>query len=179
MVKTWPNKFLSVKPAVDSVSFEIMQGEIFGLLGPSGAGKTTTQRVLTCQQRSSPARCGCSAKHWLTGDRSISKKSASVSSCLTLKFTAVENLGFFASLYTKKSRDPLELLGMVGLESEARKKVDEFSKGMRMRLNFIRVSARSEALVPRRADGGSRRGSTRATSKLSLDDCATRERRSY
>jgi len=39
------------RPAVDGISFDVEEGEIFGLLGPSGAGKTTTQRVLTRQQR--------------------------------------------------------------------------------------------------------------------------------
>jgi fluoroquinolone transport system ATP-binding protein len=42
-----------------------------------------------------------------------------------LKFTAIENLRFFASLYAKKSRDPMELLAMVGLEADAKKKVGE------------------------------------------------------
>jgi fluoroquinolone transport system ATP-binding protein len=56
-----------------------------------------------------------------------------------LKFTAVENLQFFASLYARKSRDPTELLALVGLDGDANRKVDEFSKGMRMRLNFVRA----------------------------------------
>jgi fluoroquinolone transport system ATP-binding protein len=53
--------------------------------------------------------------------------------------TAVENLKFFASLYKRKSRDPLELLTLVGLQNAAQKKVETFSKGMRMRLNFVRA----------------------------------------
>jgi fluoroquinolone transport system ATP-binding protein len=56
-----------------------------------------------------------------------------------VKFTAIENLRFFGSLYTKKSRDPMQLLRLVGLEAAADKKVEEFSKGMRMRLNFVRA----------------------------------------
>jgi fluoroquinolone transport system ATP-binding protein len=56
-----------------------------------------------------------------------------------LKFTAEENLKFFASLYTKKSRNAKELFAMVGLDRAADKKVEEFSKGMRVRLNFVRA----------------------------------------
>jgi len=33
--------------AVDHINFEVRQGEVFGFLGPKGAGKTTTQRMLT------------------------------------------------------------------------------------------------------------------------------------
>jgi len=56
-----------------------------------------------------------------------------------VKFTAVENLRFFASLYRSRSRDPLELLALVGLKDAAHNKVETFSKGMRMRLNFVRA----------------------------------------
>lgn len=129
------------KPALDNVSFEVGRGEIFGLLGPSGAGKTTTQRVLTRQQQ-----------HF-TGEVRVLGRPLPQWGCdffeeigvgfelpnHYLKFSAVENLRFFASLYTKRSRDPIELLRLVGLEAAAEKKVEEFSKGMRMRLNFVRA----------------------------------------
>ncbi|MBI4525524.1 MAG: ABC transporter ATP-binding protein [Deltaproteobacteria bacterium] len=128
-------------PAVDNVSFEIREGEIFGLLGPSGAGKTTTQRVLTRQQRNFIGRAQVLGKA-LTEWGPEYFEEIGVGFELPnhyLKFTAVENLKFFASLYSRKSRDPMEVLAMVGLDGDAKKKVDEFSKGMRMRLNFIRA----------------------------------------
>lgn len=37
------------RPAVDDISFDIASGEVFGLLGPNGVGKTTTIRVLMTQ----------------------------------------------------------------------------------------------------------------------------------
>lgn len=55
------------------------------------------------------------------------------------KFTARQNLTYFASLYERKSRSIEELLKMVGLEHEGNKKVADFSKGMRSRLNFIKA----------------------------------------
>jgi fluoroquinolone transport system ATP-binding protein len=129
------------KPAVDSVSLEIGEGEIFGLLGPSGAGKTTTQRVLTRQQQKFTGRVrvlGKTLPEW--GPEYFEEIGVGFElPNHYLKFTAIENLRFFASLYTKKSRDPMELLAMVGLEGEAKKKVGEFSKGMGMRLNFVRA----------------------------------------
>jgi fluoroquinolone transport system ATP-binding protein len=138
MTYTYPGQR---KPAVDNVSFEIREGETFGLLGPSGAGKTTTQRVLTCQQRKFTGRVRVLGKP-LTEWGPEYFEEIGVGFDLPnhyLKFTAIENLRFFASFYAKKSRDPMELLAMVGLEADAKKKVGEFSKGMGMRLNFIRA----------------------------------------
>lgn len=129
------------RPAVDNLGFEVKEGEIFGLLGPSGAGKTTTQRVLTRQQRTFSGDVRVLGKPLAEWGREYFEE-IGVGFELPnhyLKFTAVENLTFFASLYMKKSRDPMELLAMVGLDVDAKKKVDAFSKGMRMRLNFVRA----------------------------------------
>lgn len=54
------------------------------------------------------------------------------------KLTARENLNYFASLY-KKHRDIDALLSCVGLQNDADKKVSDFSKGMKSRLNFIKA----------------------------------------
>jgi len=128
-------------PALDRVSFSVARGEIFGLLGPSGAGKSTLQRVLTRQQRRFDGLVRVLGKP-LADWRQDYFEVIGVGFELPnhyVKFTAVENLRFFASLYRRKSRDPLELLALVGLEHAAHKKVETFSKGMRMRLNFVRA----------------------------------------
>lgn len=137
------------KPAVDSVSFNVSEGEIFGLLGPSGAGKTTTQRVLTRQQQNFSGSVRVLGRPLAEWGREFFEE-IGVGFELPnhyLKFTAIENLRFFASLYTKPSRDPMDLLAMVGLEKDAAKKVDAFSKGMRMRLNFVRAFQHDPTLL--------------------------------
>lgn len=129
------------KPAVQGVSFSVARGEIFGLLGPSGAGKSTLQKVLTRQQRRFEGSVQVLGRP--LADRAQGYfETIGVGFELPnhyVKFTAVENLRFFASLYRRKSRDPLELLALVGLRDAAHKKVETFSKGMRMRLNFVRA----------------------------------------
>jgi fluoroquinolone transport system ATP-binding protein len=138
LIYTYPGQ---AKPAIDNVGFDVRDGEIFGLLGPSGAGKTTTQRVLTRQQRNFVGNVQVLGRRLADWGRQYFEE-IGVGFELPnhyLKFTAVENLKFFASLYAKKSRDPMELLAMVGLEGDAKKKVGELSKGMRVRLNFIRA----------------------------------------
>jgi fluoroquinolone transport system ATP-binding protein len=129
------------QPAVNGVSFSVACGEIFGLLGPSGAGKSTLQKVLTRQQRRFDGAVqvlGKPLSAWGQGYFETIGVGFELPNHY-VKFTAVENLRFFASLYRRKSRDPMELLALVGLQDVAHKKVETFSKGMRMRLNFLRA----------------------------------------
>ncbi len=126
--------------AVNDVSFEIVPGEIFGLLGPSGAGKSTTQRVLTGQNRRYRGSIKVLDKALNQWDHTF-YENIGVSFELPnhyLKLTGRENLEFFASLYQSETRSPDELLTLVGLEGDADLRVDEYSKGMKMRLNFVR-----------------------------------------
>lgn len=131
----------SRKEAVAGISFEVAPGEIFGFLGPSGAGKSTTQKVLIGLLKD----YGGSS---LVKGREISAWGRSYYSHIGVsfelpnlysKFTALENLDFFARLYDKPCGDPLDLLEMVDLGQDARTRVAEFSKGMKMRLNFCRA----------------------------------------
>lgn len=55
------------------------------------------------------------------------------------KLTAKENLQFFSSLYKKKPHPIEKLLEMVGLQHDADKRVSDYSKGMKARLNFIKA----------------------------------------
>ena len=58
---------------------------------------------------------------------------------LYLRLTAFENLRLYAALYKGPTRAPMELLSLVGLEEDAHKRVADFSKGMKMRLNLCRA----------------------------------------
>jgi fluoroquinolone transport system ATP-binding protein len=55
-----------------------------------------------------------------------------------LKLTGLENLQFFAQLYSGKTQDPMKLLEAVGLAEDAHTRVSKYSKGMQMRLTFAR-----------------------------------------
>ncbi|MEJ6951554.1 ABC transporter ATP-binding protein [Natronospora cellulosivora (SeqCode)] len=122
-------------------SFSIKKGEIFGFLGPSGAGKSTTQKIITGILKGFQGDVNIL-------DQDISKvnndfyENIGVSfefPNLYLRFTARENLEYFASLYQVETEDPLKLLKIVGLADWADMRVEEFSKGMKMRLNFCRA----------------------------------------
>ena len=128
-------------PAIDNISFEIDKGEIFGFLGPSGAGKSTTQKVLIRLLKGFHGQVEVLNRKLETWDQNYYNH-IGVGFELPnhyLKLTAIENLNFFASFYDKPLRNPLELLRSVGLEAAAQQRVAEFSKGMKMRLNFVRA----------------------------------------
>ncbi len=128
------------KYAVKDVSFDVPKGEVFGFLGPSGAGKSTTQGVLTGLlqlQRGEATVAGYDLKHIkqeMFNKIGMSFEQSNVYS----KLTAKENLKFYAQLFDVKTRDPQELINLVGLSGKEDIKAGEFSKGMKHRLTFAR-----------------------------------------
>lgn len=128
------------KYAVKDASFEIAKGEIFGFLGPSGAGKSTTQGVLTGLlqlQKGEVTVAGYDVKkisNKMFNDIGMSFEVSNVYN----KMTAKENLAFYRKLFDVKTREPQELLEMVGLGDKANVKAGDFSKGMKHRLTFAR-----------------------------------------
>lgn len=128
------------QPAVKDVSFTLNQGEILGFLGPSGAGKTTTQRILTGLLKGYSGHVlafGRELRSWANDYYTRIGVSFELPNHY-LKLTALENLSYFASLYKGEKEDPRGLLEMVGLAEDANVLVGNFSKGMKMRLNFVR-----------------------------------------
>lgn len=127
-------------PVVRGMDFSVGCGEIFGFLGPSGAGKSTTQKILTGLLG---GHCG-EAAVWGKDPQAWGPdyyERIGVSFELPnhyQRLTGLENLRFFASLYGKRTLDPMDLLDAVGLRDEATMRVAKYSKGMQMRLNFAR-----------------------------------------
>ena len=129
------------KPFLENINFEVGRGEIFGFLGPSGAGKSTLQKILTgllTTYKGSAIVNGTEAKrHTNHFYENIGVDFEFPS--LYEKLTARQNLKFFGSLYSKELRTIPELFEMVHLENDADKKVSDYSKGMKARLNFIKA----------------------------------------
>ncbi len=127
--------------AVNNVSFKVAPGEIFGLLGPSGAGKSTIQRVLTRQNRRYRGAVQVLSRDLEQWDHRFYEQIGVTFELPNhhLKLTGRENLIFFASMYESETREPEALLELVGLTDAADIRVEEYSKGMKMRLNFIRA----------------------------------------
>jgi len=130
----------SVKNAINGIDFNINDGDIFGFLGPSGAGKTTTQRIIVGLLRNysgSVELMGLERRKW---GKDFFEKIGVVFDFPNLyeKLTAYENLALFGSYYRNNMANKEELLDSVGLFPDRHKRVENYSKGMKMRLNFIR-----------------------------------------
>ena len=126
--------------AVKDVSFEIEKGEIFGFLGPSGAGKSTTQNILVGLlqlQQGQVEVAGYDVKH--IKNKMFNKIGMSFEqSNVYNKMSGLENLEFYRKLFDVETKDPMDLIKLVGLEGKENIKAGKYSKGMKHRLTFAR-----------------------------------------
>ena len=127
--------------AVSDISFTVEGGSIFGFLGPSGAGKSTIQNIMTGLlplQRGEVLYDGASVRGLKTrffNQIGVSFEQSNLYSSLT----GLENLRYYAALFSVPTIKPMELLERVGLREDANKRVSNYSKGMRQRLTFARA----------------------------------------
>lgn len=127
--------------SVRGLDFAVAEGEIFGFLGPSGAGKSTTQRVLTgllTEFEGEASVLGWNLRNLAPEFYERVGVSFEIPT-LYQKLTAIENLQYFANLYQGACRSPDELLERIGLSEDGDRRVSQFSKGMRVRLGFVRA----------------------------------------
>lgn len=134
---------------IQGISFDVKQCEIFGFLGPSGAGKSTMQKILTGVLRDYRGTVRVFGNEVKNRTSDYYEKIGVDFEFPNFygKFTALENLKYFASLYSSKTTDPILLLEKVGLRGDADKKVGNFSKGMKMRLGFVRCLMHNPQLL--------------------------------
>lgn len=131
---------LQKKQILKDVAIQVKQGEIYGLIGPSGAGKTTlVKAIIGMEKASSGEVIVLDAKMpTLTVMKKIGYMAQS--DALYTELTAYENLDFFASLYGLKKTYKKERIAyaaeIVGLTAEMKKKVADFSGGMKRRLSL-------------------------------------------
>ncbi|MGH8931424.1 MAG: ABC transporter ATP-binding protein [Egibacteraceae bacterium] len=137
------------RAAVDHMSFTVAEGEIFGFLGPSGAGKTTTQQIiigLLREWQGSVRLFGTDIPE--LGRQRYDRLGVSFELPVGYaKLTVREDLTHFAHLHGSQPRDIDELLGALGLAEAADGAVGSLSKGMRIRLNLARALVHQPELL--------------------------------
>ena len=130
----------NAEDTIKGIDFEIKKGEIFGFLGPSGAGKTTTQKLLVKLLTYDKGEIRFDGKDLHSFNDAFYED---IGVCFEMpisfsKLTAMENLDFFQKLY-KNHADIQPLMERVGLWEDRNKLVGEYSKGMKIRLNLVRA----------------------------------------
>ena len=137
------------KRVVHQMNFDVQEGEVFGFLGPSGAGKTTTQRLIIGLLRNYQGKIEILGKERNKWGKDYYEHIGVAFDFPNLytKLTAKENLQLIGAYYKKKCEKPEELLQRVGLLAEKDVRVESFSKGMKMRLNFVRSIMHSPNLM--------------------------------
>lgn len=128
--------------AVDGLNLEVHKGELFGLVGPDGAGKTTTMRLLTGIMEPTAGEAWVSGRSILTEAELIREKIGYMSQRFGLyeDLTVIENIDFYADIYevTKKERpERIErLLGFSNLTEFRNRLAGRLSGGMKQKLGL-------------------------------------------
>src|SRR4051794_19643306 len=137
--------------AVDNVDFEVRRGEVFGLLGPNGPGKSTTVKLILGLLHATRGHIevfGHSPSH-------VPTKALigylPEESYLYRYLNSRETLEFFGNLFElpkqKRQERTEQLLEMVGLSQAHLRAVGEFSKGMQRRIGLAQALINDPALV--------------------------------
>lgn len=122
--------------SINNLSFQVNKGEVFGFLGPSGAGKTTTMKLLTKQLLKKSGKIRVFGKTIEDVVRADYENIGILSDTNGLyeRMSIEENLNFFASL-RKVSKDSVtEILKKIHLYDQRKTPVKKCSKGMRQRV---------------------------------------------
>jgi ABC-2 type transport system ATP-binding protein len=130
--------------AVDHISFEVEEGEVFGFLGANGAGKTSTMMMLATALNPSSGTAAVNG-YDIIRERDKVRESIGIvfeELSLDINLTARENLDFHARLYhlPKKLRDERipKALDLVALKDRQNVLVKYYSGGMQRRLEIAR-----------------------------------------
>jgi ABC-2 type transport system ATP-binding protein len=128
--------------AVDGLTLSVPQGEIFGLVGPDGAGKTTTMRLLTAIMEPSGGEAWVAGYHTVQQAEALKDAIGYMSQRFGLypDLTVMENIQFYADIYgvSRKGREEKvnRLLGFSNLTPFKKRQAGNLSGGMKQKLGL-------------------------------------------
>jgi len=128
--------------AVDGLDLAVREGEIFGLVGPDGAGKTTTMRLLTSIMDPTSGDAWVAGSHVVREAEAVKEKIGYMSQRfgLYVDLTVMENLDFYADIYSVPRRGRQQridrLLAFSNLTPFKKRLAGNLSGGMKQKLGL-------------------------------------------
>lgn len=139
------------KQALNGISFEVKEGEVFGFLGPNGSGKSTTQKILTGVLKDYNGFVNIFGKEVRNCGEDFYKNIGVLFEFpyLYTNLNAVDNLKYFSSFYPEENRqDIYGLLNKLQLKTDfINKPVSSYSKGMKQRTSLARALINNPKLL--------------------------------
>ena len=146
------NVIMSKTTILKNISFSVAKGEIVGLIGPSGAGKTTIVRTITGIVKKKEGLVEVMGSQRITNDTLLKLGYMAQKDALYDDLNAYDHLKFFGRLYNVQTKELkariMNILKLVDLKEEADKLVHQYSGGMKRRLSLaIALISDPELLV--------------------------------
>lgn len=137
LVKAY-GKGQKAKRALDGISFEVQAGEIFGLIGPDGAGKTTVMRILTSLMLPDQGEARVEGLDVVKDYAAIRRQVGYMPGKFSLypDLTVAENLAFFATLFNTTIKENYHLVKDIyqQIEPFSDRRAGKLSGGMKQKL---------------------------------------------
>ena len=145
LVKLYTRRGQPVVRALDSLTFDVARGSIFGLLGPNGAGKTTLLRILSTLARPTSGAASVLGFDVLAAPLDVRRRISVViqETAVELFLSVRDNLTTFARFHGLRDADirtrSERVLEDFGLTGEAHRKVQDLSGGFRRRVQVAKI----------------------------------------
>lgn len=139
--------------AVDSISFDVSKGEIFGFLGANGAGKTTAMRMLCGLSKPTSGRATVAGYDVATQSEQVKRHIGYMSQRFSLygKLSLRENLRLFAGIYGMNRKETDEAIRFIAEKFDLRRELDMqvgiLPPGMRQKLAFAVATVHKPQIV--------------------------------
>lgn len=141
--------FSNKEEVLSDINLKVLKGSIYGFLGPNGAGKTTTLKLITGLLNKQKGEMLIFGKSLSNHRVDILKEVGTLieSPSLYGHLTASENLQIVQKIYQCPIERINEVLALVGLLETGKKKVSQFSLGMKQRLSIAIALLNNPALL--------------------------------
>lgn len=136
--------------AVDGISFELYEGEVFAFLGPNGAGKTTTVEILECIRPLTSGSARIFGYDVTKGEdaKEIKKRIGVLPQDFSAldKLTVKENIDLIGGMYEKRI-ETMEVIKLLDVEDKTNERFENLSGGLKQRVGVAAALVNDPELV--------------------------------